>query len=224
MPRFLPFVARSVIALFTLLSILISGVKAQGAVTREEVEKAIHDGIRFLKERQKRDGSWDEFNPQAKTGTTSLVTLALLTAGEKPEAPHIHAALEHLRRFGPQELGSTYAISLQTMVFAAAEPERDQLRIAANVNWLESAQIKVAQRGVPGCWTYTHIPAGGDNSNTQYAMLGLNAASEVGVPVKPEVWTLARLYWEKSQRRDGGWGYHAGDPISTSSMTCAGVC
>ena len=32
----------------------------------------------------------------------------------------------------------------------------------------------------------------GDNSNTQYALLGLNAASEAGVPVKPEVWALSR--------------------------------
>ena len=27
----------------------------------------------------------------------------------------------------------------------------------------------------------------------------------------------------RPRRRDGGWGYHFGDPISTSSMTCAGV-
>ena len=43
------------------------------------------------------------------------------------------------------------------------------------------------------------------------------------MPVRPEVWALARAYWEKFQRRDGGWGYHAGDMLSTSSMTCAGV-
>ena len=56
---------------------------ARGAVTREDVERAIRDGIRYLKQAQRDDGSWDDFNPQAKTGTTSLVTLALLTAGEK---------------------------------------------------------------------------------------------------------------------------------------------
>ena len=122
-----------------------------------------------------------------------------MTAGEKPDSPVIRKALSHLRRFGPQDLRSTYAIALQTMVFATAEPERDQLRIAANVSWLESAQIKPGQRGPPGCWTYTEVPQGGDNSNTQYALLGLNAASEVGVPVKPEVWALARYYWEKAR-------------------------
>ncbi|MFO0891845.1 MAG: prenyltransferase/squalene oxidase repeat-containing protein [Isosphaeraceae bacterium] len=191
-------------------------------MTREEVERAIRDGIRYLKQAQREDGSWEEMNMQARTGTTSLITLALLTAGEKPEEPHIRKALEHLRRFGPEDLRSTYAIALQTMVFAAADPERDQLRIAANVSWLEGAQLKPGSR-LAGCWTYSETPAGGDNSNTQYALLGLNAAAEAGVPVKPEVWALARLYWERAQRRDGGWGYHAGDQISTASMTCAGI-
>ena len=65
--------------------------------------------------------------------------------------------LDYLRDFGPEQLNSTYAIALQTMVFAAAEPERDQLRIAANVSWLESAQIKAGEIRVPwpGSWTYS---------------------------------------------------------------------
>jgi hypothetical protein len=109
------------------------------------------------------------------------------------------------------------------MVFAAAEPERDQLRIVANVAWLEAAQIKPGQRGPPGCWSYTEVGQGGDNSNTQYALLGLNSAAELGVPVNPEVWALARNYWEKAQIRNGGWGYHSGDGMATSSMTCAGI-
>jgi hypothetical protein len=217
------FAARLVLVIGGMFTTLTCGIPARGAVTREEVERAIRDGIRFLKQRQRADGSWENYNDQTRTGTTSLVTLALITAGEKPDTPHIHRAIQHLRQFGPQDLHSTYAIALQTMVFAAAEPERDQVRIAANVNWLEAAQIKPGERGPPGCWTYQNTPAGGDNSNTQYALLGLNAASEVGVPVRPEVWALARLYWEKTQLRDGGWGYHAGDPLATSSMTCAGI-
>jgi hypothetical protein len=217
--RLSPVVATTAVSL---LAIVFCGLSARGAVTREEVERAIRDGVRFLKQEQRADGSWEEMNMQARTGTTSLVTLALLTAGERPDAPHIRRALEHLRRFGPEDLKSTYAIALQTMVFATAEPERDQLRIAANVSWLEGAQLKPGSR-TAGCWTYTDMPAGGDNSNTQYALLGLNAAAEAGVPVKPEVWALARLYWERAQRRDGGWGYHAGDPMSTASMTCAGI-
>ena len=96
------------------------------------------------------------------------------------------------------------------MVFAAAEPERDLNRIPANVDWLERAQIKPGDPVYwPGSWTYSSSKRNqpGDNSNTQYALLGLNAATEVGVPVKPEVWTLARTYWERSQKHDGSWAY-----------------
>ena len=203
--------ARPAIAIAGLLVILAAGVPSHGAVTREDVERAIRDGLRYLKQEQKADGSWEDVSAQAKTGTTSLVTLALLTAGEKSDSPSIRKALSHLRRFGPQDLRSTYAIALQTMVFAAAEPERDQLRIAANVSWLESAQIKPGQRGPPGCWTYTEVPQGGDNSNTQYALLGLNAASEVGIPVKPEVWR-----WPGTTGRRPSAGMAAGGTTSAT--------
>src|SRR5262245_23555886 len=109
---------------------------ARGGVSSEEVERAIREGVRFLKQRQRPDGSWLDVDKRYKTGTTSLVTLALLTAGEKPDSQPIRAALEYLRRFGPEQLRFTYTVGLQTMVFAAADPERDRMRILANVDWL----------------------------------------------------------------------------------------
>ena len=178
-------------------------VPCRANVTREEVERAIREGVRYLKTQQRADGSWSDVENEAKTGTTSLITLALLTAGEKAESPVIRKALDYLRGYGPNDLKSTYAIALQTMVFAAAEPENDQLRIASNVSWLERAQIKPADPvNWAGSWTYSDSKRTrpGDNSNTQYALLGLHAASEAGVPVKPEVWELARAYWERSQK------------------------
>ena len=199
---------------------------ARGAVTREQVENAIKGGLRFLKETQRADGSWVDDDNENHTGTTSLVTLALLTAGEPPTAPEVSRALNFLRNFTPERLNSTYAVGLQTMVFAAATPERDQLKIAANVTWLERAQIRPGDRvNWPGSWAYTEFKdRHGDNSNTQYALLGLNAAAEVGVPVKAEVWTMARRYWELNQHNDGSWAYtpdSASGP--TASMTCAGI-
>lgn len=209
-----------------LLVIGIEPAACRAAITREEVEKAIRDGLRYLKGEQRADGSWPDSANEELTGMTSLVTLALLTAGEKPDEPHVRKALEYLRGFTPERLGKTYTVSLQTMVFAAAEPERDLLRITANAAWLERAQIK-GNDGVrwPGTWTYSDQKRGkyGDNSNTQYALLGLHAASDVGVPVDPKVWALARAYWEKNQKNDGSWTYHPDTPVATASMTCAGI-
>ena len=192
----------------------------------EQVERAIRGGVQFLKARQRPDGSWADVENDAKTGVTSLVTLALLAADEKPDSPAIRKALAFLRGFGADNLRSTYAISLQTMVFAAAEPNRDHLRIVANVEWLERAQIKPGDPlPWPGSWTYSDLKPGrpGDNSNTQYALLGLHAASEVGVPVDRSVWQLARSYWERRQKRDGSWAYTPDSNNATASMTCAGI-
>src|SRR5262249_17263368 len=113
----------------------------------------------------------------------------------------------------------------QTMVFAAAEPERDRNRIVANVEILERAQIKFGEKmRWPGSWNYLNPQVHpGDNSNTQYALLGLNAAREVGVTVRPEVWAVKGTYFEVSQNRDGGWGYTPAHKQSTASMTCAGI-
>ncbi len=191
----------------------------------QDVERAIRDGVRFLKSKQRPDGSWADIEQDARTGPTSLAVLALLAAGEKADSPAIERALELLRGSRPEDLHSTYAIALQTMVFAGATPERDRPRILANVEILERAQIKLGDRMVwPGTWNYIN-PQGsaGDNSNTQYALMGLNAASVAGLTIRPEVWALSRAYFELSQNRDGGWGYTPRQKQSTASMTCAGI-
>jgi len=147
------------------------GIKNQavGAVTHEQVEKAIREGVRYLKKEQKPNGSWQDLGGDAKTGVTSLVTLALLTAGEPADSPEIQRAVAYLRNFSPDQLNSTYAISLQTMVFAAAEPQRDVNRILANVDWLERAQIRPNDPvSWPGSWSYSiSRTQRGDNSNSQ---------------------------------------------------------
>jgi serine/threonine protein kinase len=192
----------------------------------QPVQRAIREGVRFLKNQQRADGSWADVENEARTGTTSLITLALLTTGESPESPPVRKALEYLRGYGPSQLHSTYAVALQTMVFAAAEPDRDRLQMAANVQWLTRAQIKPGDAVYwPGSWTYSDSrrTRPGDNSNTQFALLGLFAASEVGVPVDPVIWELSRYHWERSQRRDGSWAYTPDASTSSASMTCAGI-
>jgi serine/threonine protein kinase len=194
----------------------------------EDVEKAIRNGVRYLRTQQRADGSWTEIETEAETGATSLVTLALFSSGEKRGSPPVDKALEYLRRFGPEQLHSTYAIALQTMVFAteAAEPNRDQMRIAANARWLEQAQIKSGDPVKwPGSWTYSTSKRArpGDNSNSQYALVGLQAAMEAGVPVKPEVLARARAYWQTSQNQDGSWAYTPGGSSPRASLTTAGI-
>lgn len=220
---------RRVIVL-ALLGILLVPSWGWPAVTQQEVEQAIRDGIRFVKSQQRGDGSWEDFSHSMRCGTTALATLALLTAGVPPDDPSVSRALDYLNQFDAVGLGKTYTVALQTMVFAQADPERYKVQIMRNVRWLETAQIKTNERVPwPGSWTYDDTKGSqGDNSNTQYALLGLQAASEAGIPVKPEVWALSRNYWEMAQRRggfdSGSWGYYPRDQQPAGgSMTCAGI-
>lgn len=193
---------------------------AQG-INAEEVRTAIDRGVRYLYSQQnKADGSWIEHASQPG-GVTALVSLALLSAGEDPKHPQLQRALEYLRGLEkPGERGMVYAISLQTMVFCLADPEKDRLLITRNVRWLEEAQINSGDR--KGSWGYSRRTGNGDNSNSQFALLALHEAERVGVEVRQQTWRLAQDYWLDCQNRDGSWGYYKGER-SSGSMTCAGV-
>ena len=215
-----------IIVILSMAVQLAGGVPCVANVTREEVERAIREGVRYLKSQQRADGSWSDVEDEAKTGTTSLITLALLTAGEKAESPRIRQALEYLRNFGPNDLKSTYAIGA---------PDYGLRRRTARGRRVADRQQCFLARTSPdqtgrssqmgGLVDVLRLEAArpGDNSNTQYALLGLHAASEAGVTVKPVVWELARAYWEKSQKASGGWAYTPDSANQTASMTCAGV-
>jgi hypothetical protein len=66
-------------------------------------------------------------------------------------------------------------------------------------------------------------PATGDNSNSQYAALGLRACMEANVILPKEVFVQAAGWWKKNQNEDGGWGYGSGNTASYGSMTAGGV-
>lgn len=178
----------------------------------EEVVRAIQRGVDFLKSKQLANGSWEDF-PGAPGGTTALATLALLSCDVPADQPKIQAALKYLRQIPPS---NTYVTSLQTMAFVAADPGRDFAIIRRNAQWL------MQTRSGDGRWSYgTDGRAGGDNSNTQFALLGLQAAVEAGIEVPDRFWQECRQYWLKIQSHAGSWGY----PMtgSSGSMTVAGI-
>ena len=67
---------------------------------------------------------------------------------------------------------------------------------------------------------------GGDNSNSQYAMMGLLGAARAAVVIPKETWRRAEKFYESNQLDDGGWGYakdgKKGD-MSSGSMTAASL-
>lgn len=72
-------------------------------------------------------------------------------------------------------------------------------------------------------WNNGPRPAAGDNSNTQFAILGLRAATEAGCEIPKQVWQRSLDWYIKAQEQPyGGWGYGAG--AAYWSMTCSGIC
>ena len=194
---------------------------ARAEITGDEVQKSIEKAVRFLKDQQKPDGSWDEVTIYPN-GVSSLVTLALLNAGLPPDDPVIAKSLRYLRNQRPEK---TYCLALQTMVFCAATPNTDRALISRNANLLASSQLTGGP--MPGGWSYgtkgvEQFDSGGDNSNAQFALLALHEAELAGAKIDPQVWQRARKYWEEQQNPDGSWGYHPGS-FSSGSMTCAGI-
>ena len=187
----------------------------------DQVRRAIDRGVQFLRDQQTPDGNW-EIEPACASnpgGWTSLALLALLNAGIKPEDRAIDRGLTYLRSLEPQR---TYVVGLQTMVFALAGQKADALRIQRNVEWLISARIMDGNH-LEG-WSYEKGMRDADNSNTQYALLGLHEGHVAGAKIDKAVWESIRAYYMRTQHRDGSWGYgpHATQPRLT--MTTAGLC
>ncbi len=187
-----------------------------GPLTAEQVRTAIDGGTKYLlNEQNEKKGNWNDI-ANYPGGVTALCTLALLNSGVDPSHPQIQRALSFLRTIELNKKSQTYSVALQTMAFCAANPRQDLVQIQNNVNWLESIQQ------LEGQWNYT-AAAGGDNSNSQFALLALHEAERVGATVKQETWERAASYWKGCQNPGGSWGYRKGWDQGLGSMTCAGI-
>ena len=195
-------------------------IPTKGQLAPETIEQSIEKAKDWLIREQEADGSWKctMRSTETRVGATALVVLALANAGLEKDHPVISKSLTWLRQHEPKE---TYSVSLQTMVFAMLSPITDRPLIVRNVEWLEQAQV--AQGPTTGSWSYSVDRGAGDNSNSQYAMLALHEAANLGINVKEVIWIRAQQYWLSCANGDGSWGYTIGNRGGSGSMTCAGI-
>ena len=190
---------------------------ARGEIHPVQVRRAIALGVKYLRQRQKSNGSWEEWIGM-HGGVTALCTLALLNSGVEPDHSDVKLALKYLRTTPAR---STYAVSLQTMAFCAARSERDLGLIQQHVDWLESAQL------ANGSWSYARSSrtSQGDRSNAQFALLALYEAERFSdkIKINDRTWQRALQHWKSAQNRDGSFGYAASNRKGTGSMTSAGI-
>jgi hypothetical protein len=195
------------------------------AVTSEQVSGAIQKGVALLARQQAADGSWPGGGHRG--GMTALALLALVNAGTPVNDPAILRGMEALDRV-PNE--ATYVVSLKAQVYAAAsaagaDPKKYQTQLRAAAAWLLESQLD------NGMWGYATRKSGrGDNSNTQFALLGLHEAAKAGVSIPLAAWEISSKHFLRTQLDDGGWTYQfsesardARGQAAYGSMTAAGV-
>lgn len=189
---------------------------------RLTVPGAITRGQQYLFAKQSADGRWSSDLGNHAVGVHSLALLSLLASGVDPEQDNVARGLAWLRdQKSPTQV---YDISLAIMALAAGgDKQRDFGRVS------RLAERLVAYQAASGGWHYSDTRNSFDNSNTQYAMLGLRDAAYFGVEVPSETWRKAEEHWMngkskavlKSEGGDG-WGYTSRGN-ARGSMTVAGI-
>lgn len=213
------------------LGMVFGGSALASAQTDEQIAEARKKAIEFIRSKQDTDGSWPYEGHN--TGITALCTLALIENG----TPAYDTVVDRGYRFVRRQAGSvkeTYDIALSILLLARQGDRQDRNLIRGL-----GARLLAGQTASGG-WTYTCPEADvsvlanlrkiekkdgfGDNSNTQFAVLGLWVASRYGVPIEDAMISVARRFVE-GQNTDGGWGYvDTGEGAgSRESMTCAGL-
>jgi hypothetical protein len=153
-----------------------------------------------------------------------LVLLTVLESGIDRKDPRVQKLIQHVLKL---PLDRTYHVSVRALCLAALDPMKYQPQLA------QCAQFLVDNQCESGQWTYgepvsmpptfrpikepvkgLEVRRGkstaektGDNSNSQYAALGIRACLSGLVVVPKETVHAAEQWWESSQNTDGGWGY-----------------
>ena len=160
-------------------------------------------------------------------GELVLATYALLHVGKQIDDPRLRFNSDQMaplvRMVTKLDSGQTYTAALQALAIAQlpAKPEYKK-PMGVVVNKLMDGIAKDGGYTYPLNRAALMMPVW-DNSNSQYGLLGVWAASEWGMETRNAYWSTTEAFWRRVQCPDGGWDYGDGTAASTTSMTAAGV-
>jgi len=232
---------RVTLLLATAFALLFSSrLLAEDAATEQAIAQAIARGMDYVKTQQEPDGNWSySFNHNHNLGITALAGLALLENGADRTDPVIASAGEVVKNLAAHS-NQTYDLALAILFLARVQAE-SQGNNDALIRRL-AARLAAGEQG--GRWSYTvPVNAGtdddralkrrrvsrrdrlfqgnGDNSNTQFALLGMWAAGRHGFDPN-EALEAIDGHFRDTENDDGHWGYVPGTG-GTAAMTCAGL-
>ncbi|MAG57802.1 MAG: hypothetical protein CMJ83_16065 [Planctomycetes bacterium] len=194
-----------------LLLVIGGGLSAQDAF-QDRVNRAIERGRGWLAATQ--DATTGIFGTDpGDVGQQALLTLSLLKAGLAPDDPVVKRARPTFR--GPVD--TTYQRAVRLML-------QDVLRLRGLAQVTrDDAETLIRAQNAKGAWRYAGRPMViTDNSCTQYAVLGLRAARNLGYRVPVKVWERTLAYVKTQITAAGGTGYLTREG-ATASMTAGSL-
>jgi len=231
-------------------------LKIDGHVETYELRtyNPIKFGLVWLRSRQNQNGSWLD-----NVGITSMIALAYINEGYKDD-PVVTSAIQYIlsKQKDDGSFGSVYETATAVWALVSTHNSAFHNSINAAKEWLLAVQCDESEGVGPehpcyGGWRYGAGQVDGDLSNTQFALMALDAAyAELGLkkpsPEDPAGWAYKAIkfvsrcqnrpasndqLWAQDQTRpsynDGGFIYHpmgwslAGGTKSYGSMTAAGI-
>lgn len=214
--------------------------EARRPLTLEErVNRAIDDGVAYLQTKHNEHPQYRNY--------LGLLGLTLLECGVAADNPSVRQIAGWIRS-RQRDLTQTYELTLAILFLDRLGDPRDQPLIrsfgqrllAGQLNcgtWTYSCLINDPKRfqpaeplimAWPGRPVHKHpnrvhrVVYRGDNSNTQFALLGLWVAQRQGVPAHSAL-LASEQYFRATQLSDGAWSYHPNAKLWRDSMTSAGL-
>lgn len=187
------------------------------------VERGIARALTWLKSKQARDGSWPGHEEVHPGGVTALSCYALVQSGVEATDT---ALVGGLRSIFEIRFKSTYSASVHLLLAAALRANHDRTRTRPAPIQDEAARASfdfLVANQREGLWAY---PGGAvDMSNTQFALLGLRAGSELGFEMPWKTLERCATAIFRLQAEPGGFSYAPGDAPrgGMTAATLAGI-
>jgi len=208
--------------LFVWAFVLVAACAQQGALVADDgfsdeaVEKAINKAVEYLWSQQQPDGSWPG-REQYPVGYTALPAYAMLESGVNPQDPRMAKTLKFM---ATTKTTKTYGLGLRANAFLVA--------MRTDKKWMQPLRKDVEllfKSTRDGSYGYVSVGAGkssGDNSNSQYGLLGVWAGAQADLEIPRQYWYKVMKHWVNCQNASGGWSYR-GLTGTRATMSAAGV-
>jgi len=213
----------------------------------QAIEKAATHFIGLFDKGRLKDPSID--TPEG-AGTDFLVVYALLQAGLSVDdqalaakldakSPFMKELIDGMKSIEPTARLATYARGIRLTALSLINRPEDHGTVECDVYWLLDACVnggytydindRTGKRREKG-YAHTKSFEGkifGDNSNSQYGVLGIWSAAEIGAEIPGDYWVAVEKRWADDQMANGQWCYISALPgwnsVPTMSMTLAGM-